>query len=298
MAAPADKAVRLDPALRFARLFLTGLFALFGGAGVTPAGAQKMAPGCDAEGGRAASVTGINERLELMLDSGVRLRLAGIEPPRATAANPGLHLESRRALSSWLVGLEIKYAPLGAAPDRWGRQEAHAAAPVSAGGPLLSVAGALLDAGLVRAAPEASARSCMTEYLRQEQQARGAGLGLWSDPAYAVLDTRDRGAFADRGGETIIAEGEVTGIGETGFRTYVNFGPIRTVDFTVTFRRQSLKLFEAGGLRAAELTGQRLRVRGQLDTRFGPRVEIAEPSAVEFLSGGPRLPQSRPLARR
>ncbi len=285
------------------RLLRPGHLALVAAAvltiGAPPTAAQRGAPRtCALENARTASVVAVDERLELTLDSGVRLRIAGIEPPRATQTNPALAMEARDALGNWLNGKEIQYAPLAAAPDRWGRMEANLAASSATGRESLSVAAMLLDAGLARAMPEASARACIAEFLAFESQARAAALGLWRDPAYAVLAAAQRESFVGKDGGIVVTEGIVTGIGEAGTRFYVNFGPVRTVDFAVTIGRQSAKLFEQAGLRPKEFAGQRLRVRGQLDTRFGPQIEIFEPAAVEVLKEVATSPYSRPLARR
>ncbi len=262
------------------------------------AAATRAPESCPAVAGAPATVVSIDERLELTLDTGARLRVAGVEPPRATPANPRLALDARDRLSAWLVGLEVRVRALSAAPDRWGRQEASVAAPAGTGGPVLSVAEALVDAGLARTLPEPSIRGCAAGLLAREQAARDAGLGLWRDPAYSILPAEDRSAFQGRGGEIVLVEGVVTGIGETRARTYVNFGEIRSVDFSLTIRRQTMKTLESAGLRPADFRGRALRVRGQLDTRFGPQIEVMEPSAIEFTGGRPVLPQSGPPAGR
>ena len=251
---------------------------------------------CDAGGGQAASVVEIGERFELVLDTGAHLRLAGVEPVRA--AGSGLAREARERLAAWLVGAEISFRPLAEGPDRWGRQEASVFAPAAPGGALISVAGALFDAGYARVLPEPAIRACAPQWLKQEAGARAAGRGLWADPAHAILDAANRESFEGRGGEFVIVEGAVSGVGETRARTYVNFGPIRTVDFAATLRRQTLTLVAAAGHRPVEFTGRRLRVRGQLDTRFGPQIEISDPAAIEFPGEASLLPQSGPLARR
>lgn len=171
-------------------------------------------------------------------------------------------------------------------------------APAAPGGAMLSVAGSIFDAGYGRVAPEPAIRPCAAEWLKLEDGARAAGRGLWADPAQAVLDAARREAFEGRGGEFVIVEGTVSGVGETRARTYVNFGPIRTVDFAVTLRWQVLRLLAAAGQRPGGFTGRRLRVRGQLDTRFGPQIEIFDPAAIEFPGEASLLPQSGPLARR
>ena len=166
------------------------------------------------------------------------------------------------------------------------------------GGAPLSVADTIVDAGYARALPEPAARGCMTSLLAHESGARRAGLGIWADPAYAVLPAENRSAFSARHGETILVEGAVTGTGEAGSRLYINFGPIRTVDFAVTIRKASLKLMESAGFQIKQLEGRRLRVRGLLDTKFGPQIEISEPSAIEFVEAAAASPYSRPQAQR
>ena len=260
--------------------------------------AQEAEKPCTAAAPQKARLVSVDERLELTLENGLRLRLSGVEPPRATPANPRLALDARDKLQALLVGREIAYAPLAQAPDRWGRMEANVLAPIGTDSPQLNLAEIIIDAGLARAQPEPGARACISLLLRREAAARAERLGLWADPAYAIIPGVNRDGFVNRGGEILVVEGLVVGFGETRFRTYLNFGPIRTVDFAVTLRPPALKLFETAGLHPRDLEGKRVRVRGQLDTRFGPQIDIVEPAAIEILNGAAKLPQSRPLARR
>ena len=297
-----DKAGRVGRSLLYSKFICIACAAISFAAGAPARGqsaaAKQLRNVCATDGDLRGRVVDVDARLELTLDTGVRLRLSGIEPPRSTLDNPGLALEARDRLKSWLVGREIHFQHLSSAPDRWGRMEANVSAPEPDGGSSLSVAEALLDAGLARALPDAVSRACMPGLLRHEQAARAARRGLWTDRSYAILAAQDRDAFANRGGETIVVEGDVLGSGETRAITYLNFGPIRTVDFAVTLRRQALRLFETAGLHPRDFEGQRLRVRGQLDTRFGPQIDIADPAAIEILSDERKPPQSRPVTGR
>jgi hypothetical protein len=62
----------------------------------------------------------------------------------------------------------------------------------------------------------------------------------------------------------------------------VNFGPIRTIDFAASIGRFNLAAFEKGGTPLASLSGKMVRVRGLLETQFGPQIELADPEALEI----------------
>jgi Staphylococcal nuclease homologue len=149
-----------------------------------------------------------------------------------------------------------------------------------------SVGEALIDAGLARYEPSAAARPCRSVLLAAEAAARASGLGLWADPYYAIVAAADRLAFAEKAGSPVIVEGRVTGIASRGPRITLTFGPRQGWDFSVTILPRNSKLFEAAYARLAGLTGQIVRVRGLLDTRFGPQIELSDPDEVETAEQG------------
>ncbi len=62
------------------------------------------------------------------------------------------------------------------------------------------------------------------------------------------------------------------------------FGPRQGWDFSVTIFSRNSQSFRRGlcnGL--AGLIGQTVRVRGLLDTRFGPQIEISNPDEIEVI---------------
>ena len=81
----------------------------------------------------SAAATGrvkfVNERLELTLEDGRLLKVAGLDPPRPTPDDPDLDAESGVKLSAWVVGKEIAFRLLETRPDRWGRLDAEVFAP-------------------------------------------------------------------------------------------------------------------------------------------------------------------------
>ena len=87
-----------------------------------------------------------------------------------------------------------------------------------------------------------------------------------------------------REGEYEIVEGRVFTAEVTGGRAYLNFGRIWKEDFTVVIERGTLALFAEGGLDPMALDGALVRVRGWVDSKDGPRIEITHPEQVEVLA--------------
>ncbi|HEV2606687.1 MAG TPA: hypothetical protein VGT79_01775, partial [Xanthomonadaceae bacterium] len=145
----------------------------------------------------------------------------------------------------------------------------------------LPVGAALIDAGLARYEPSAAARPCRSALLAAEAGARASGLGLWADPYYAIIAAADRPSFAEKAGSSVIVEGRITGIASRRPRITLSFGPRQGGDFSVTILPRNSKTFEAAYASLAGLTGHTVRVRGLLDTRFGPQIEISDPDELE-----------------
>jgi endonuclease YncB( thermonuclease family) len=241
---------------------------------------------CPDEHPTEARVTEVDERLELTLEDGRRVKLAGVEAPRATPADPARPADIRARLAHWLVGLPVGFRFLATEPDRWGRLPARARADAPDAEPeaaRLDVAAALLGAGSARFAPHALLGDCRAGLVAAEAAARGEKLGLWADPAYAVVSGGDRAGFVGRGGQAIVVEGRVTRVGTARYRTYLNFGPIRGQDFAVTILKRNRATFETAGVLLAALNGRRIRVRGLLETRYGPQIEIASPGEMDLI---------------
>ena len=260
------------------RLFLACLLAV----GALPA---RAAP-CGDPASQGLRVEAVDERLEIMLEDGRLLRLAGVERPRPTPANPSRAAQARDQLRGWLMkpGLRVDLELLAAVPDRWNRLPARLFAP-GGEGTTQSVAEAVVEAGLARVEIDPLARPCLRPLLALEVKARREGLGLWRDPAFAVAAAADRAGLAARAGEVVLVEGLVSGVGATASRTYVNFGPIRTIDFAATVGRNNLAAFQKSGVILAQLSGKVVRVRGLVETQFGPQIELADPEAIELAAG-------------
>ncbi len=277
---------RAGAGLSLAIYFAGAVVALAPAGGLRPA--DRLCPG---EGGTEGRVVSVDERLELTLENGIRLKIAGVDPPRPTPGDPDLDVGARDRLAQWLVGQEIRFRPLEPGPDRWGRVVAFvfAVAAVSTNEPgpaQLPVGEALIDAGLARYEPSAAARPCRSALLAAEAGARASGLGLWADPYYAIIAAADRLSFAEKAGSSVIVEGRITGIASRRPRITLYFGPRRSGNFSVTILPHDSKTFDAAYASLAGLTGQTVRVRGLLDTRFGPQIELSDPAELEAAGQG------------
>lgn len=254
-----------------------GVYLVAGSAGVIaalpalPARAQSPCPAIET---REAVVAQIDARLEIHLADGGLVRLYGVAPP--AGAPPTFPLAGRDATIEFV----------DAASDRWGRRTArvYLAPAADADAPPDDLASLLVGqgAGLVR--PEPGAPACLQPLLAEEANARAAGRGLWADPANAVIDARDRAALAARAGGAAIVEGVVASVGETAARLYLNFGPVRNVDFAASISKAAQKSFLANGIDPHSLIGARVRARGALEQRPAPSIDIAWPSALEIIS--------------
>ncbi len=261
------------------RPFLCAI-ALVASLAMPPAEAQQL---CPVAGNERVAVASVDERLELALTDGRVLRVAGVEPVRPTPDNPESDMAARDVLRAAVAdGLDI--VTLGR-PDRWGRIPVFAfLPPMSAAIPEQSLAAWLLARGDGRFMPEREANICRAAFLDAETAARAARHGLWSDPYYAVIAATDQSAFAEKAATNVIVEGRVADIDVRPKRLYLLFGPRGSGGFAVTMLQRDVRIFDRAGFGFHALIGQRIRVRGLLDLRFGPQIEVSEPDAIEIVS--------------
>jgi hypothetical protein len=138
----------------------------------------------------------------------------------------------------------------------------------------------------LRLHPRAACERRMGFALGEGSSSSRVVLGLWADQYYAIIAATDRLSFAERAGSSVIVEGRITGIASRRPRITLYFGPRQGGDFSVTILPRNSKTFEAAYSSLAGLTGQTVRVRGLLDTRFGPQIEISDPDEMEAAGQG------------
>lgn len=242
------------------------------------------------------TVASVSDTLELRLADGRLLRLAGLDPPRATPADPALPAKARAALEAWVAGGAVTMRILAAEPDRWDRNPVllFHPAPTTASSPAATSAGAaLLEGGWARARPERAVHDCFAVFLEQEEAARAARHGLWGDPRYAVLDPDDDAAVAGQTGGMAIVEGLLR-VHDSHGALYLTLGR-DPWGLTAVLSRRTAARFAKAGLDVADYAGTAVRLRGDLDDRFGPRLTLDDPDGFESVEPGTeRGAQDRP----
>jgi endonuclease YncB( thermonuclease family) len=264
-----------DGSLRFraALAFMVGL--------TLAAGARAAdASACHNEAIGTATARAVLDGRTVALADGRELRLAGIEAPRRDDA---AGRAATAALHDLLAGRTLGLRRLGGELDRYGRLVALLAIePGSASGRERSAQAELLAQGHARVAARVGDMRCAAEFLRIEENARTAGLGLWSDPAYPIRTAGNTGDILAERGRFTVVEGKVLSVRESGGTIYVNFGRRWSEDFTVTVLKRNERRFSAAGQVLKELAGRRVRVRGTVEERGGPWIEALHPEQIEI----------------
>ena len=142
----------------------------------------------------------------------------------------------------------------------------------------------LLAQGEVLASATVTDKECAAVLMAAEATARQAGRGIWADPT-AIKNTESPGDILAGIGRFMVVEGKVLSVRQAGATTYLNFGRNWTRDFAVTISRRALAVFQAAGIAPKSFENQRIRVRGWIEARGGPRIEVLRVGQIELLGG-------------
>jgi endonuclease YncB( thermonuclease family) len=220
------------------------------------------------------------------LTDGREIRLAGIEVPAPQAAGSRLENEAgdaaKAGLEALLAGVDVILKGPGTSFDRYGRLLAHAFA--ARNGQEQSIAQAMLAAGLGWVSPRIDA-ACAAEFFASERAARAAKLGLWNDPYYEIKSAENPADILAEQGRFALVEGRVVSVRESRGIIYINFGRRWTEDFTATVSKHNEHLLTNAGLDPKKLQNRRIRIRGWIEERGGPWIELTRPQQIEIVEG-------------
>ena len=126
-------------------------------------------------------------------------------------------------------------------------------------------------------------RPCADEMLAQERAARESKLGLWSEPYYAIRGAESFVELSAERGHFTVVEGKVLSVRESGGTIYMNFGRRWSQALTVTVLKRNERMFADAGVAPKALENRRVRVRGWVEERNGPRIEAGRPEQIEIV---------------
>jgi endonuclease YncB( thermonuclease family) len=259
---------------------------------IVDARAQASLPAptpCKAEVFATGKVGTVRDGRSFTLEDGRDIRLAGIEvpfPPAPGETGPRAEAgtAARAALQAIVAGQNVELRQTSATADRYGRIVAFAF--VNRDGVAASVAHEMLAKGFARVAAQIGDkpgdRACAAELLGKERAARDGRLGLWGERYYAVVGAESFDELVAERGRFTVVEGKVVSVRESGGTIYMNFGRRWSQALTVTILKRNERIFAAAGLDPKTLENRRLRVRGWVEDRSGPRIEATRPEQIEI----------------
>jgi len=241
---------------------------------VVGAAGPADAAGCSFEAQGEGRVAEVLDARSFRLADGREVRLAGIEPVTGEKAN------RTSALAAIIAGRDVKLSGEDDTPDRYGRQPAF----VFVDGAETPVQGLLLAQGEALVSATVTNKECALVLMAAEAAARQAKQGTWASPA-AIKNAESPGDILTGIGRFIVVEGKVLSVRQAGATTYLNFGRNWTRDFAVTISRRMVPALEAAGIALKSLENRRIRIRGWVEARGGPRIEVLRVGQIELLGG-------------
>jgi len=233
-----------------------------------------LAAACSFEPQGEGHVAAVTDPRGFRLEDGREVRLAGIEP--ASSATTGK--DRTAALAAIIGGHDVTLRGKDDAPDRYGRQVAF----VYLAGSETPVQKQLLSQGEALASPDVGDKDCAAALFAAEAEARQAKRGTWADVS-VIKNAESPDDILTGIGRFTVVEGKVLSVRQAGATTYLNFGRNWTRDFAVTISRRMMPAVEVAGFTLKSLENKRIRVRGFVEARGGPRIEVLRVGQIEVL---------------
>ena len=144
---------------------------------------------------------------------------------------------------------------------------------------------AMVAQGLARVYSFPDNRACLDLLFAAEGRARLAGLGIWRDPYYSVRAADAPGDLLARAGHYELVEGRVLLAEQERRAGLSQFRPVLEGRLHRRDRGAgAAACLPQAGIDPLVLEGALVRVRGWVDDRDGPRIEVTHPEQIEVLA--------------
>ena len=238
--------------------------------------------------GEAGKVVRVIDGDSFVLESGLKVELAGVQAPKPAWPDKGydawpLADEARQALSQIIQGQTVQLYYSGKPRDRYDR--ALAQVWIDGGEPVW-VQEEMIAKGYGRVYTWPKQAQNTARLLTAEDAARSAKIGIWhgaTTNGYYDVRSPDPNPLAQYVDSVQIVEGIIISTAKVRDITYLNFGSDYKTDFTAAIGKSAQKYFKAAEYDPLTLTGARVRVRGWIELRNGPMVWLDTPERLEVL---------------
>jgi endonuclease YncB( thermonuclease family) len=259
-----------------------------------PLASQPARPACGGATIATGEVARVVDGKTFVLADGREARLAAIEAPPVTPADPNeehaaVGLAAKTALEAILLRQSVILKAAGPGFDRYGRLVAEAFVGRDAEN---WVQYEILTKGYALVAPGGDNATCVTFLRGVERRARADGLGLWGDPYSLMKEAQYPDDVFTELGRYALVSGKVISVNESGALVYLNFGRRWAESFTVTVAKRNQRVFTAAGLDPKKLAGRQIEVRGWIEERGGPAIEASRPEQIEIVAGETIMPKT------
>lgn len=236
--------------------------------------------------GQKGTVTSIVDGDTVMLDTGLVVRLIGIQAPKLALGRDGFEdwpkaEEAKAALAAIALNRPVILRHGGEDIDRYGRSLAQLYVTGESPG---WVQEEMLASGMARVYSFPDNRACLPELFAAEARARVGNLGIWADPYYRVRRAERPLDLSALDGHYELVEGRVVAAARAGGLVFLNFGRRYSEDFTAVIDAKAQRLFASSGIDPLTLGGALVRVRGWVESRNGPSIPVTHPEQIEVLS--------------
>lgn len=241
---------------------------------------------CSGRNEASGEVARVLDGRSFLLADGREVRLAAIEAPLPVPGDEDetrveAALASKTALETLLLHREVDLLVPSSGSDRYGRLVAYAFVRTPSGE--VFVQHELVAAGRALVSPVVIAATCRIYLRNAEQDARNARFGLWGDPFNVVMQASDATDVLAEQGRFALVRGKVLSVRESGGIVYVNFGRRWSEQLTVTILKRNEGTFVGAGLTPKALAGRNVEVRGWIEERGGPAIEVTRPEQIEIV---------------
>jgi endonuclease YncB( thermonuclease family) len=259
-------------------------------AALTAFEAQAQARDCTGSSAGPATAARVVDGRSFILADGREVRLADVEtvlpvPGDEDEARVAAALAAKTALEKLVLNGAVDVAVTSAGSDRYGRLTAYVFANSQPGqkevqgqGIEFLVQHELLAAGHAVVAP-VSASPCRRVLQTAEREARARGLGVWGTSYSVIKNATDPADILGDQGRFAVVQGKVVSVHESAGLVYINFAQRWRDQFTVTLLRRNESRLTA----PKTLAGHTIEVRGFIEERGGPTVEVTRPEQIDII---------------